>query len=86
MEHTNLSPRHVSLVVVKGAGGDEGSGAGAEALARLWPEFVTITGFGKKKRTEVTHSPSHENTQRDDKKDALTVGSIHMQYNVSPSD
>lgn len=26
VEHTNLSPRHVSLVVVKGAGGDEGSG------------------------------------------------------------
>lgn len=38
------------------------------------------------KRTEATHTPLTQNTQRDNKKDALTVGSIHMQYNVSPSD
>lgn len=93
VENTELLPRHVSLVVVKG-GGDGGDGGG-------WRSFSP--GFGQsllqspvwakkqtkrkgKKRIEVTHTPLTQNTQRDDKKDALTVGSIHMQYNVSPSD
>lgn len=80
VENTELLPRHVSLVV---KGGGDGGG---------WRSFSP--GFGQSllqspvlaKRTEATHTPLTQNTQRDNQKDALTVGSIHMQYNVSPSD
>ena len=63
VENTELLPRHVSLVV-KGGGDGGQRGTFQPALA---------------KRTEATHVPLTQNTQRDDKKDALTVGSIHMQ-------
>lgn len=79
-EHRVIASTRQSGSKRRGETGEDG-GASHPALAR-----VCYNHWFWQKRTEVTHTPLTKNTQRDDKKDALTVGSIHMQYNVSPSD